>query len=232
MINVTIRKGAMKMSYNILLVEDEKEIRRAMTNFLRREDYNVVAVETGEEALREFTETDFHLVLLDMMLPGIGGEEVLEWIRRKSDVPILIISALNDELIQLDAFEQSVDDYIVKPFSMNILVHKIASLLRRVYEKQKKEILYHDLRLLVNNYEVYYQEQALELTVKEFEILQTMLLNSGKVYSREELLTVVWGYDYFGDSRNIDVHIKNIRKKLPFDCIKTVKGIGYKVDRL
>ncbi|WP_314068618.1 response regulator transcription factor [uncultured Vagococcus sp.] len=220
------------MSYNILLVEDEKEIRRAMTNFLRREDYNVVAVETGEEALREFTETDFHLVLLDMMLPGIGGEEVLEWIRRKSDVPILIISALNDELIQLDAFEQSVDDYIVKPFSMNILVHKIASLLRRVYEKQKKEILYHDLRLLVNNYEVYYQEQALELTVKEFEILQTMLLNSGKVYSREELLTVVWGYDYFGDSRNIDVHIKNIRKKLPFDCIKTVKGIGYKVDRL
>ncbi|MBP1043082.1 response regulator transcription factor [Vagococcus sp. BWB3-3] len=220
------------MSYNILLVEDEKEIRRAMTNFLRREDYHVVAVETGEEALREYTKTDFHLVLLDMMLPGIGGEEVLEWIRRKSDVPILIISALNDELIQLDAFEQSVDDYVVKPFSMNILVHKIASLLRRVYEKQKKEIIYHDLRLLVNNYEVYYQEQTIELTVKEFEILQTMLLNSGKVYSREELLTVVWGYDYFGDSRNIDVHIKNIRKKLPFDCIKTVKGIGYKVDRL
>lgn len=220
------------MSYNILLVEDEKEIRRAMTNFLRREDYHVVAVETGEEALREYTKIDFHLVLLDMMLPGIGGEEVLEWIRRKSDVPILIISALNDELIQLDAFEQSVDDYVVKPFSMNILVHKIASLLRRVYEKQKKEIIYHDLRLLVNNYEVYYQEQTIELTVKEFEILQTMLLNSGKVYSREELLTVVWGYDYFGDSRNIDVHIKNIRKKLPFDCIKTVKGIGYKVDRL
>lgn len=219
------------MSYNILLVEDEKEIRRAMTNFLRREDYNVVAVETGEEALREFAKTDFHLVLLDMMLPGIGGEEVLEWIRRKSDVPILIISALNDELIQLDAFEQSVDDYIVKPFSMTILVHKIASLLRRVYEKQKKEIMYRDLRLLVNNYEVYYQEQSVELTVKEFEILQTMLLNSGKVYSREELLTVVWGYDYFGDSRNIDVHIKNIRKKLPFDCIKTVKGIGYRVDR-
>ncbi len=220
------------MSYNILLVEDEKEIRRAMTNFLRREDYHVVAVETGEEALREYTKIDFHLVLLDMMLPGIGGEEVLEWIRRKSDVPILIISALNDELIQLDAFEQSVDDYVVKPFSMNILVHKIASLLRRVYEKQKKEIIYHDLRLLVNNYEVYYQEQTIELTVKEFEILQTMLLNSGKVYSREELLMVVWGYDYFGDSRNIDVHIKNIRKKLPFDCIKTVKGIGYKVDRL
>lgn len=220
------------MTYTILLVEDEKEIRRAMTNFLRRESYQVVAVETGEEALHEFAKTDFHLVLLDMMLPGIGGEEVLEQIRRKSDVPILIISALNDELIQLDAFEQSVDDYVVKPFSMTILVHKIASLLRRVYEKQKAEIRYHELRLLVNNYEVYYQEQAVDLTVKEFEILQTMLLNSGKVYSREELLTVVWGYDYFGDSRNIDVHIKNIRKKLPIECIKTVKGIGYKVERL
>lgn len=220
------------MAYHILLVEDEKEIRQAMTNFLRRESYEVTAVETGEEAIEQFEKNDFHLILLDMMLPGIGGEEVLGWVRKKSDIPILIISALNDELIQLDAFEQSVDDYVVKPFSMNILVHKIASLLRRVYEKQEKEIQYHDLKLLINNYEVYYQDELIELTAKEFEILQTMLLNRGKVYSREELLTVIWGYDYFGDSRNIDVHIKNIRKKLPLDCIKTIKGIGYKVERL
>lgn len=220
------------MAYHILLVEDEKEIRQAMTNFLRRESYEVTAVETGEEAIEQFEKNDFHLILLDMMLPGIGGEEVLGWVRKKSDILILIISALNDELIQLDAFEQSVDDYVVKPFSMNILVHKIASLLRRVYEKQEKEIQYHDLKLLINNYEVYYQDELIELTAKEFEILQTMLLNRGKVYSREELLTVIWGYDYFGDSRNIDVHIKNIRKKLPLDCIKTIKGIGYKVERL
>ncbi|MGX7417591.1 response regulator transcription factor [Carnobacterium gallinarum] len=220
------------MEYHILLVEDEKEIRTAMYNFLIREHYQVVAVETGEEALEQFKKADFHLVLLDMMLPGISGEEVLKQIRLNSDVPIMIISALNDELIQLDAFEQSVDDYVVKPFSMNILMHKIASLLRRVYEQQAKELVYRDLRLLVNNYEAYYQNELLDLTVKEFEILQTMLQNSGKVYTREELLTVVWGYEYFGDSRNIDVHIKNIRKKIKEDIIKTIKGIGYKVERL
>lgn len=220
------------MSYKILLIEDEKEIRQAMSNFLERESYQVKAVETGEAGLDAFESEEFHLILLDMMLPGIGGEEVLEKVRRKSDVPILIISALTDELIQLDAFAQSVDDYVVKPFSMKILVYKIASLLRRVYEKQKQEINYRGLRLLINNYEVYYEEEAIDLTVKEFELLQTMLLSNGKVYSRDELLTVVWGYDYLGDSRNIDVHIKNIRKKLPIDCIKTIKGIGYKVERL
>lgn len=220
------------MSYKILLIEDEKEIRQAMSNFLERESYQVKAVETGEAGLEAFESEEFHLILLDMMLPGIGGEEVLEKVRRKSDVPILIISALTDELIQLDAFAQSVDDYVVKPFSMKIIVYKIASLLRRVYEKQKQEINYRGLRLLINNYEVYYEEEAIDLTVKEFELLQTMLLSNGKVYSRDELLTVVWGYDYLGDSRNIDVHIKNIRKKLPIDCIKTIKGIGYKVERL
>ena len=220
------------MDYHILLVEDEKEIRQAMTNFLIREGYQVTPVESGESGLEAFRQQTFHLILLDMMLPGIGGEEVLHKIRQTSDIPILIISALNDELIQLDAFEQQVDDYVVKPFSMNILVHKIASLLRRVYGEQKEEINYLDIKLIVNNYEVFVKDEEIELTAKEFEILQTMLLNPGKVYSREELLTVVWGYDYYGDSRNIDVHIKNIRKKIPFEFIKTIKGIGYKVDRL
>lgn len=220
------------MNYHILLIEDEKEIRQAMTNFLKREGYQVTAVETGEAGLELFKNERHHLVLLDMMLPGIGGEEVLKTIRKTSDIPILIISALTDELIQLDAFEQQVDDYIVKPFSMNILVHKIASLLRRVHGDKKEKLSYLDITLMVNNYEAYYLDKEVELTAKEFEILQTMLLNPGKVYSREELLTVVWGYDYFGDSRNIDVHIKNIRKKIPFDFIKTIKGIGYKVERL
>jgi len=220
------------MVYRILLVEDEKEIRQAMRNFLVREKYEVVAVESGEEALEAFRAEEFHLVLLDMMLPKMGGEAVLQEIRKTSQLPIMIISALNDELIQIDAFEQSVDDYVVKPFSMNILIHKIASLMRRTYEQQSKEILYGNLRLMVNNYEVYVEEEKIDLTVKEFEILQTMLQNPGKVYTREELLTVVWGYDYFGDSRNIDVHMKNIRKKIKTDYIKTIKGVGYKVDRL
>lgn len=220
------------MNYQILLIEDEKEIRQTMSNFLKREGYHVTSVESGEEGLAHFGKNEFHIVLLDMMLPGIGGEDVLRIIRLTSDLPILIISALTDELIQLDAFEHSVDDYVIKPFSMNILVHKITSLLRRVYGKKKEEIRYLSLKLIVNNYEVFVDDNEIKLTAKEFEILQTMLLNTGKVYSRGELLTVVWGYDYFGDSRNIDVHIKNIRKKIPLNFIKTVKGIGYKVERL
>lgn len=220
------------MDYQILLIEDEKVIAQAMTNFLIREGYGVTSVLSGEEGLEVFKNSEFHLILLDMMLPGINGEQVLKKIRQTSDIPILIISALDDELIQLDAFEQSVDDYVVKPFSMNILVHKIASLLRRVYGEQKEKIEYLQIKLVLNNYEVFFDNEIVELTAKEFEILQTMLLNPGKVYSREELLTLIWGYDYFGDSRNIDVHIKNIRKKLPIDFIKTIKGIGYKVERL
>ncbi len=220
------------MDYQILLIEDEKVIAQAMTNFLIREGYGVTSVLSGEEGLEAFKNSGFHLILLDMMLPGINGEQVLKKIRQTSDIPILIISALDDELIQLDAFEQSVDDYVVKPFSMNILVHKIASLLRRVYGEQKEKIEYLQIKLVLNNYEVFFDNEIVELTAKEFEILQTMLLNPGKVYSREELLTLIWGYDYFGDSRNIDVHIKNIRKKLPIDFIKTIKGIGYKVERL
>lgn len=220
------------MDYQILLIEDEKVIAQAMTNFLTREGYGVTSVLSGEEGLEAFKNSEFHLILLDMMLPGINGEQVLKKIRQTSDIPILIISALDDELIQLDAFEQSVDDYVVKPFSMNILVHKIASLLRRVYGEQKEKIEYLQIKLVLNNYEVLFDNEIVELTAKEFEILQTMLLNPGKVYSREELLTLIWGYDYFGDSRNIDVHIKNIRKKIPIDFIKTIKGIGYKVERL
>ncbi|MFW3653415.1 response regulator transcription factor [Vagococcus fluvialis] len=220
------------MDYQILLIEDEKVIAQAMTNFLIREGYGVTSVLSGEEGLEAFKNSEFHLILLDMMLPSINGEQVLKKIRQTSDIPILIISALDDELIQLDAFEQSVDDYVVKPFSMNILVHKIASLLRRVYGEQKEKIEYLQIKLVLNNYEVFFDNEIVELTAKEFEILQTMLLNPGKVYSREELLTLIWGYDYFGDSRNIDVHIKNIRKKIPIDFIKTIKGIGYKVERL
>lgn len=195
----------------ILVVEDELEIQKYINYSLIDEGFNVMACDNGEEALELFNKYDFDIVLLDMTLPGIGGEEVLESIRLKSEVPIIIISALNDELIQVNAFESKVDDYVVKPFSMPILIHKIKAILRRV-STINNNLVIDDLVLEVDNYIVKYKDLELDFTSKEFEILQLLMINIGKVFSREELLTIVWGYDFYGDSRNIDVHIKNIRK--------------------
>jgi Response regulators consisting of a CheY-like receiver domain and a winged-helix DNA-binding domain len=218
------------MAYKILLIEDEQQIRKAIHNFLRREAYEVYACATGEEGILLYEQQHPDLILLDMMLPGICGEDVLLHIRQKSDVPIIIISALDDELIQQDAYMQSVDDYVIKPFSIKILMYKIAALLRRVYAEEQDTLVLHGVKIICNNYEVYYQNQAISITPKEFEILQVLMQNKGRVHTRDQLLHLVWGYDYYGDSRTIDVHIRNLRKKLPLEFIKTVKGIGYKVE--
>ena len=165
------------------------------------------------------------------MLPGIQGEEVIKKIRSNNDVPIIVISAVGDEEIQKEIFNAKIDDYVIKPFSMNILTYKLAALIRRSYGEAFKEINYKGVRLIINNYEVYYQDKPIDLTAKEFELLQAMLLNKGKFYSREELISVIWGYDYLGDSRTIDVHVKNIRKKLFNEIISTIKGAGYRIER-
>lgn len=225
-------KEEVTMAYKILVVEDEHEIQQAIRNFLVREGYEVTVASDGQESLDLFEQEPFQLVLLDMMLPKIPGEQVLAKIREKSEVPIIIISALDDELIQQDAFMQKVDDYVTKPFSIRILMYKIAALLRREYKEENETIQWENIKLMVNNYEVFKDEELIALTTKEFEVLQVLMLNNGRVYSREQLLTLVWGYDYYGDDRIIDVHIKNMRKKLKSSLITTVKGVGYKVDRI
>lgn len=219
------------MEKTILLVEDEKSIQQAIQNFLLREQYNVLVANNGKEAMDQFSQQKIDLILLDMMMPIMSGEEVLKEVRKKSDVPIIIISALDDELIQQDAFIQSVDDYVIKPFSIQILMYKVAALMRRVYGVKHEHLVWNDIEVITNNYEVYKNKEEVTLTAKEFELLQVLMTNIGKVYTREQLLTLVWGYDYYGDDRIIDVHIKNIRKKLDSKLIKTIKGIGYKVER-
>lgn len=223
-------KGNRSMK-KILLVEDDMSIRQLLKAGLEKEGYQIIEAKDGEVALELFSKEEIHLILLDIMLPKIRGEEVLKRIRSVSDVPILIISALNDELIQIEAFRNQVDDYVVKPFSLNILSYKIKSLLRRVYKKQDHKIVYGNLTIIPENYETYLGNRALKLSAKEFDILHIMLSNQGRVYEREELITLVWGYEYYGDARNIDVHIKNIRKKTWPELIKTLKGVGYKIER-
>lgn len=216
---------------NILLVEDDFNIRQSIKTGLEKEGYQIIEAKDGEEALQLFAVHEIHLILLDIMLPKLRGESVLKKIRLESEVPILIISALNDELIQVEAFRNRVDDYVVKPFSLNILSYKIKSLLRRVYGEESNKIIYSDLLLLPENYEAYLGGKPIKLSAKDFDILQVMLSNQGRVYDREELITLVWGYEYYGDVRNIDVHIKNIRKKTWPELIRTVKGVGYKIEK-
>ncbi|UUX33136.1 response regulator transcription factor [Fundicoccus culcitae] len=219
------------MEYHILCIEDDALISQYIADSLEKVGYVVTIAHDGETAMNLFDSQTFHLVLLDMMLPKKSGQECLIEIRKKSDVPIIVISALNDELIQISAFNQKVDDYVVKPFSITILEHKINAVLRRVYQVAPKIIETPNLKLIPENYELYYQDSLVDLTAKEFEIVHLMVSHPGRVFSREEILTILWGYDYFGDVRNIDVHIKNIRKKIYPELIKTVKSIGYKIGK-
>ncbi|EUJ28478.1 two-component response regulator VanRB [Listeria floridensis FSL S10-1187] len=219
------------MKYRVLVVEDQSDIRTAIQAFITRSGYDVVSVATGEEAWESFQTEEFHVILTDMMLPGLSGEELIKKIRAESDIPIIVISALTDEMFQINAYEYKIDDYVSKPFSMNILIYKIEAIIRRTYTEALTEIEYKDIRLIVNNYEVFYHGELVDLTAKEFELLQTLLLGKGKIYTREELIDLIWGYDYLGDTRTIDMHIKNIRKKLFPELIATVKGVGYRIER-
>lgn len=219
------------MGYKILVIEDEKSIQRAIVNFLIKDGYSVDSTTDGKIGLEMALENDYHLILLDMCLPTMQGEEMLTMLRKSKETPVMVISALHDELIQLDAFEKKIDDYIVKPFSMNILLCKISVLLQRIYNDVERKIYSEDICLYVNNYEVYKGSEKVDLTAKEFELLQILMLYKGRVFTREELYTSIWGYDACGDTRTIDVHIGKIRKKTNMTSIITISGIGYKVEK-
>ena len=196
------------MATEILLIEDTDEIRRGIQLSLQKEGYQVTAFDEAEAALNALETKTFALILLDLMLPKMSGETFLNELGENNPIPVIVISALNDEFTQINLYSKRIDDYVIKPFSTNILA-----------------------LLEINNYQVHRQGQSIELTSKEFELLQMMLLSQGKVFSREEFLDTIWGYDSFVDSRAIDVHIKNLRSKLGKDIIQTVKGIGYRIEK-
>ncbi|MEN2259893.1 response regulator transcription factor [Enterococcus faecalis] len=218
---------------NILLVEDTLDIRMSLKRALTKEGYQVYAVESGEDALKLIMQhvVTFDMLLLDLLLPGMGGEDFLKFFQQKYDVPVLVISALSSETTQIEMYKLKVDDYIIKPFSINIILLKIEVILRRSKLDQRHLIHYQGVTLFVDNYSVLYNNEEIELTTKEFELLQAMLVNQGKVFTRQELLEAIWGYDFMGDSRTVDVHIKNLRKKLYPELITTIKGVGYKIEK-
>ena len=214
---------------HILIVEDEPDIQELLCAYLRDAGYGTTAAGDGVAALELFQSRPFDLVLLDLMLPKIDGFGVCELIRRQSQVPILMLTALDGEEEQLRGFRLNIDDYVTKPFSMPVLLEKIRVILRRSGGTvEDGPLRYRDLSLDLDAREVRLEGRTLELTAREFELLHTFLSAPGRVFTREMLLSKLWGYDFFGDERVVDSHIKNLRRKLGRDYIETVRGVGYR----
>ena len=218
----------------ILVVEDDLDIQELLQNFLQESGYDITVANDGLEAINIFSDDDFDLILLDILLPKIDGFSVCEFIRKKSQIPIIILTALNGEKEQIKGLDLQVDDYITKPFSMPVLVRKIAAVLRRASktsDQEHKTISYDNLILDFDDYTASVNGISYELTQREFEVLRELLLNRGRILTRQNLLNKLWKYDFYGDERVIDTHIKNLRKKLNITFIQTIKGVGYKIDK-
>ena len=218
----------------ILVVEDDFDIGELLQNFLQEAGYEVAVAKDGVEAIDIFSNSQFELILLDIMLPKIDGFTLCELIRKQSQVPIIMLTALNGEEEQIKGLDLQVDDYIIKPFSMPVLIRKIAAVLRRSNQGKDEEnqtINYRNLILDLDSYIATVDGNSYELTQREFEVLRELLTHQGRVMTRQNLLDSVWKYDFFGDERVVDTHIKNLRKKLGIDFIQTIRGVGYKIDK-
>jgi two-component system response regulator VanR len=218
----------------ILIVEDDFDIQELLQNFLQEAGYQTAVAKDGLEAVSMFSKEGFHLILLDIMLPKIDGFTVCELIRRQSQIPIIMLTALCGEEEQIRGLDLQVDDYITKPFSMPVLVRKIGAVLRRSRRGQEEghqTLVYRNLVLDLDSYLAAVDGREYELTQREFEILRELLTHQGRVMTRQNLLDRLWRYDFYGDERVVDTHIKNLRKKLGIDFIQTIRGVGYKIER-
>jgi len=194
--------------------------------FLRKEGWIVDACTNGDDALSLFYDKIYQLIILDIMLPGTNGQALLKELRKIRDTPVLMMTALSDDDNQLQAFNNQADDYVTKPFSMQILVKRAEALLRRS-GALKKEIQAGNLVLFPETYGAQYEGKKIMLTPKEFEILELFVRNAGKVINHETLLTRIWGYDFEGNEGIIHASMKKLRDKLPCGIIRTIKGVGY-----
>ncbi|MBR2256229.1 MAG: response regulator transcription factor [Blautia sp.] len=225
----------------VLIVDDDINITDLITLYLSKELYNTRVVSDGESALREFSVFHPNLILLDLMLPGIDGNQVCRELRQRSDVPIIILSAKEDTFDKVLALELGADDYIMKPFDSRELLARIKAVLRRyqaakfpiVTNPKEKKIVYPDLIINLMDYSVTYFGQRLDMPPKELELLYFLASAPNQVFTREQLLDQIWGYEYVGDTRTVDVHIKRIREKIKEHekwSLATVWGIGYKFE--
>lgn len=224
-------RGDIMKNYHILVVEDDQEIQELIKQFLMTQQYKVIVASDGLEGMKQFNKQSFDLILLDVMMPNLNGFEVAKMIRSQSNIPIIMLTALEEEQDQMKGFDLGIDDYITKPFSFHVLMRRVEAVLRRSNNQSTdNHLVFRELHVDGDAYKVYVNKVEVPLTTKEFEILQLLLQNEKKVLTRENIVEKIWGYEYAGDTRMIDTHMKNIRKKLDIPYIKTVKGIGYKID--
>ena len=219
----------------VLVVDDEERLRKLVRDFLIKEDYEVLEAYDGQEALEVFEEhPDIALILLDVMMPRLNGFDTLKEIRKRSDVPVIMLTAKSEEEDELNGFALGVDEYIYKPFSPKVLVARVNAVLRRTKEESgdEKTLSVGGIEMSIDAHEVIIDGKRLDLSVKEFELLEYFIRNQGIALSREKILNSVWDYDYFGDARTIDTHVKKLRSKMgeKGEYIKTIWGMGYKFE--
>ena len=225
------------MKTKIMVVDDDPNIRELVRLYLEKEGFEVTCAERGDEAVKVFRASPPNLMLLDVMLPGMDGWQVCREVRKISNIPIIMLTAKDETFDKLLGLELGADDYIVKPFDMKELVARIKAVIRRfqVAEAPEKELVFPGLTINISQYTVTYMGKPLEMPPREIELLYFLASHPGMVFTREQLLEQVWGYDYFGDSRTVDVHVKRLREKLSGGeelgwQIKTVWGVGYKFE--
>ena len=221
------------MKSKILVVDDESRMRKLVKDFLQRKDYNVIEAENGEQAVDIFcSNNDISLIILDVMMPVMDGWQVCQEIRKLSDIPIVMLTAKSEEQDELLGFELGVDEYITKPFSPKVLTARVEAILRRAGADEQENLKADGIEVDRIAHIVKVDGNIIDLSFKEFELLTYFMENKGVAVSREKILNNVWNYDYFGDARTIDTHVKKLRNKLgdKGDMIKTIWGMGYKFE--
>ncbi len=224
-------KRGMVNSMKVLFLEDEPVIQDVLAEYMRMKNYDVVTVSDGEAAIATLSREDFDIAVLDIMVPKKNGLFVLEYIKERGiDLPCIMLTALEDEQTQLKAFNLFADDYVIKPVSPIILLKRMETILRRVSSHKNKSMNNKEFNLLEESYQAFFQGESLNLTLSEFLLLQMLWKEPNRVFTREQIILHIFNEDYIGNDRIIDAHVKNLRKKLPFSCIRTVIGVGYQFD--
>lgn len=219
----------------ILIVDDDANICQVIDMYLKSSNYDTKIINNGKQFIEGYQSYKPDLVLLDVMLPGMDGIDILKWIRRDNDTPVIMLTARGETFDKVLALELGADDYVVKPFEPKELVARVKAVMRRYNSDSfvKESLEFDNLTIDVNSYKVIYRGEEIKMPPKEFELLYYLASNKNHVFTREQLLCEVWGYDYPGDSRTVDVHVKRLREKLQEDegwKLETVWGVGYKFE--
>ena len=216
----------------VLIVEDELSIAELEKDYLELSSFEVEIETDGKQGLEKALKNDFDMIILDIMLPGVDGFEICKQIREAKEIPILMVSARKEDIDKIRGLGLGADDYITKPFSLKLVLMRIEAVLRRIKEKSEKQKILsaQGIELNKDSHEVYKNGAPVNLTQLEFELLLTFLNHKNQVLTRDNLIQQVWGYDFAGDEKTVNIHIMNLRRKLDTGCIHTIRGVGYKFE--